>query len=174
MMNENNNFNNGMNSNPGMPTPVVAQPAKQGNKKLLVIIGIVIAVVAVVSVVIALLLGGNKTLTCKQEQSLGMGMAMNASVDFNFNGKNVQNANMNIEVDLGNYGSFKDTFIKQFEEEYASFAEKGLNVEITSDDSKIYIKFKADRQKFEAAGLSTSGTYKEVKSDMETQGFVCE
>ena len=70
--------------------------------------------------------------------------------------------------------AYKETFIKEFENEYASFAENGLDVKITSDDSKIYIKFNADSKKFEAAGLSTSGTYKEVKSDMETQGFVCE
>ena len=165
--------NMGMNPNSGMPSPVVGQPVKQKNKKLPIIIGVVAAVVVAVVVLLIVLLGGNKSLKCKQEQSLGMGMTMTANVEFKFEGKNVKSADMLIDVDLGSYSSFKETFIQQFEVQYAEYEEKGLDVEITSDDSKIFIEFSADKDKFEAAGFSTAGTYKEVKSDMETKGFVC-
>ena len=175
MNEQNNNMNEQFNSNTGIVNSgIVAQPmylAKKNDKKMIfIIIGAVIAVL--VAILLCTLLFSGKTLTCTMSED-DMGMAMHVNFKIKFKKDEVSKTEVNLTVDLGEYVDYKQDLLEQFQEQYTSDEIDGADVKITSDDSKIYIKINADKKGFEESGLGTLGTYKEVKEDLEAEGFTC-
>lgn len=180
MMNEqNNNFNlnNGMNNSQPVVEP--QQPVienqeihtKNSNKKIiLIIIGAVIAVL--VAVLLYIFVFSGKTLTCTVDEE-NMGIILSAKLEMKFKGNEVSNADIDMTFDLGDYVNYKDIMLEQIEEQYSDDEFKNMGVKVTSDDTKIYVNMEATKETFKDAGFSTEGTYKEVKKDLEDQGFTC-
>lgn len=144
--------------------------AKKNNKSIITIVCIVLVIV--VMIVGYLLFSGSKTLTCTRVDNM-YDMAMTGVVKIYFKGNRVKLMNMKINVNLGEYLEYKDAFIESFEEEYQSYKEKGIEVNITSDDSNVYAELIANKENFKATGISSSENYTEVKLDLEKQGFIC-
>lgn len=172
---------NNINPQPSMQTAGTVPPTVNSNgtapkkNKFLVplIIGISILVVGLIVVLLVFVLGGKeKTMICTNTQS-SYGMVMEMEAKMNFKKDKIQSVDALITVDLGSYSSYKDTFIESFEEEYSDYENDGVDVNITSDDSKIYINMKASQSNYDAVGLATSESYNEVKEELEEQGFTC-
>ena len=102
-----------------------------------------------------------------------MGMKLSAELKIKFKGDEISKADIGMTFDLGSFVSYKDTMLKSLEEEYSDDEFNEMDVKITSDDSKIYVKMHATKNNFKDAGFSTAGDYKEVKADLEEQGFTC-
>ena len=186
MNEQNNNINGQFNQNPGMPNPGMPNPGmpnpgmpnpgmptpKKKNKKLIFnIIGSVCGFI-IGFVIVHFLLSGGKTLNCTMSENT-MGMTLTADLKVKFKGDEVSKANIDMTFDLGSFASYKDTMLESLEEEYSSDEFKEMDVKITSDESKIYIKMQATKNNFKDAGFSTSGNYKDVKADLEESGFTC-
>ena len=162
---------NEFNSNTQYQQPVNNQPKKKNKFLLPLIIGISVFVVTLV-VVLIVLLGGNKTLNCtRTETNSGMEMKMDATISFK--NKKVSRAKVLVVVDLGNYASYKDVFINSFKEEYEKQAKDGIKVNITSDDSHVYINMEASRDNYDVLGFVTAKDYNEAKKELEADGFKC-
>lgn len=162
---------NEFNSNTQYQQPVNNQPKKKNKFLLPLIIGISVFVVTLV-VVLIVLLGGNKTLNCtRTETNSGMEMKMDATISFK--SKKVSSAKVSVVVDLGNYASYKDVFINSFKEEYEKQAKDGIKVNITSDDSHVYINMEASRDNYDVLGFVTAKDYNEAKKELEADGFTC-
>ena len=179
-MNENNNQvnpNNGMMGQPNMganPNNGMMGQPKGKNKKGL-IIGLSVGAVLLVAVIIAvvLLFSGKSKLVCTQTESAANGITMKNVVEFTFKGKSANSAKAVMEVDLGNHAALKDTFIETLEGEYQTFEEQGIDMEITSDDTKVYVTLNVSKDKMKNADLTSFETYEDIKNDMEQQGFTC-
>ena len=100
-----------------------------------------------------------------------MEMILSADLKVKFKGNKVSRANIDMTFDLGSFVSYKDIMLESLEEKYSSDEYKEMNVKITSDDNMIYIKMQATKDNLKKAGFSTAGNYKEVKVDLEEQGF---
>ena len=162
---------NPQNMNSGVQNPNVQPKTSNGNKKVLFIVGgILLAVVAVVVFILALT-GNSKTLTCTMsETSFGVTMDMEATVKFK--GDKAKSAVALITVDLGSMASYKDTYLESLEESYSDYEKDGVDVEITSDDSKIYVKISGEDTNPDFIG-SSEENYDAVKKDLEESGFTC-
>ena len=136
------------------------------NKKILIIAGIVLIFIIVV---IFLTVFNKKELTCSIKSS-SLGMNLEAKLKVYFKQNNVSNVKYDMVFDLGEYKEYKDEMIKKLTEEYSS---ENVNADITSDESKIYIKIDATSKYFESLGLDDLSNYEESKSTLEKEGFVC-
>ena len=162
---------NEFSSNMQYQQPVNNEPKRKNKFLLPLIIGISVFVVALV-VVLIVLLGGNKTLNCtRTETNSGMEMKMDATISFKR--KKASSAKVSVVVDLGNYASYKDVFINSFEEEYEKQAKDGIKVNITSDDSHVYINMEASSDNYDVLGFVTAKDYNEAKKELEADGFTC-
>ena len=157
--------------NNGMMNQGMQNPASKGNKKIIFIVGgVLLAIVAVVVFILAFT-GNSKTLTCTMsETSYGITMDMEATVKFK--GDKAKSAVALITVDLGSMASYKDTYLESLEESYSGYETDGVDVEITSDDSKIYVKISGEDTNPDFIG-SSEESYDAVKKDLEESGFTC-
>lgn len=147
-------------------------PSQTNSKLPKNIVPIVIGVAAVIVVVLLFFTGGTKTLVCtNSESSYGMKMDMKATMKFKKD--NINSVEAVITVDLGSYASQKDYLIELLEEEYSSYEDDGIDVSVTSDSNKVYVKMKANKDNFDEMGLATATTFKEAKKEMEEEGFTC-
>jgi len=162
--------------NPGMPNPGMMNyampPQKKSNKNIIFIIIGVVAALIIGLLLYFLVFSGNKTLVCTNSQN-AEGIMVSTNYDFKFKHNKVDTATVKMTFDLAEYASYKDEFLKEIEQEFLSDDYEGVNVEITSDDSKIYVNMNASKDSFAEAGLTEGSTYNEIKADLESEGAVC-
>lgn len=146
---------------------------KNGVKVVFIVIGVLIALVALCVIFDTTLVNDEeKTMICTQKtEESGMTMDMTATIKFVGNDAKTFDALMT--VDLGEYKEYKDTFIETFKSEYKEYSDKGVNVNITSEDSKVIIKLDADKEHLKSTNFISKETFDDVKTELEKEGFSC-
>ena len=139
-------------------------------KNIFIVMGIILVILFIV--VLYIFLFNFKTLTCSISEDT-MGIDLSTELKMKFKGKDVSNADISMVFDLGTFSNYKEQMLKTIENQYSSEEFKKMNLKITSDDTKIYVNMQSTKENFKEAGFSTEGTYKEVKADLEQQGFTC-
>ena len=159
------------NSTNQQPINNLTQPLpKQKTNKNVIIIASILIVVAVIATVF--FLNRTTTLVCTDsETSVGMDMTMEATMKFRKN--EILSITAVMTVDLGKYANQKELFIETLEDSYSSSEYDDIDVKITSDDNKVYVTMKADKNNFKHTGLITSKTLDEARKELEEDGFVC-
>ena len=169
------NMNMGVNPNMGIQPNMnmgANQVNKKSNKTMIIVISIMAALIVIGVILFFVLSGGKKSLNCTQSTTES-GFDMKADVIADFKDNIIDEMSMNISVDMGEYVEYKDTFIESFEEEYAELRNRGISVDITSDDTHVYIKLGANKDTYKELDMSSSGEYEEVKNYFEGEGFIC-
>ena len=159
------------NSTNQQPINNLTQPLpKQKTNKNVIIIASILIVVAVIATVF--FLNRTTTLVCTDsETSVGMDMTMEATMKFRKN--ELLSIKAVMTVDLGKYANRKEMFIETLEDSYSSSEYDDIDVKITSEDNKVYVTMKADKNNFKHTGLITSKTLDEARKELEEDGFVC-
>ncbi len=149
---------------------------KKGNnvlKVVLIIVGVLVGFVAVCAIFDSTTGSKEeKTMVCTQKtEESGMTMDMTATISFV--GNDAKKFDALMTVDLGEYKEYKDTFIETFKKEYKEYSDKGVNVDITSDDAKVIIKLNADKDHLKSTNFISKETFDDVKTELEKEGFSC-
>lgn len=175
-MNENNNFNSniGMNFNQvqSNSTNVLPTNKKKSHKIVILILSIIIIALIIFIIYLLMFFEGTKILKCVQEEEMS-GMNLLGTANIYFKKNKVEQVDMKIEVDLGEYIDYKDVFIEKFSEEYSTYGD-GIDVDILSDDTKVYVEISANKNNFDKLDIINESNYDKVKTELESQGFKCE
>lgn len=123
--------------------------------------------------------GKEQVLSCILEQDqTGMHLAMEMNVTF----QNEENKSltMTTQVDLEeDYTDYVDTLAESFEDQYATYKENGMDVDVQTSDSSVTAILEADFNQIsdeekEELGFSPSDNdYDAVKETLESSGFTC-
>lgn len=151
---------------------VTRDVAKHTNKKPIIIGGILLLIVVLIVILYLTGIIGTKTLICTQSDNSSI-VKMNREMKLKFRQDAVYEIDATMTIDLGEYASEKDTYIKAFEELVEDFKADGVESSLTSDDSKIYINFKAKNNNFINFGIKEDAKYKNVKETLEKDGYTC-
>lgn len=113
-----------------------------------------------------------KTLVCTQKTTeSGMDMEMEATIKFkNDDAKEIDAV---MTVDLGQYAAYKDTFIDTFKKEYQEYIDKGVDVEFSSEGTKIIIEIEAEKENMKDVNMFSKEKYEDVKKELEASKFIC-
>lgn len=136
----------------------------------------------VVICMVALLSGcGNKTerLTCTMTK-IDSTMTLNQELIAIFNNNEVTNMDMYMKVEVSeSYIPYMDTFKTSFEEQFKSYSDNGVKVDITTEENFINVDMNYDfknmttEQKKNLNALDVYGTKEATKAALEKQGYTC-
>lgn len=123
--------------------------------------------------------GGSKTLVCtmtEEETGATMTMQMNVSFKDDVATKFDATIDMNVEDE---YASYTDLLVSSLEEQFSSFEDSGIDVDVKSSGNKVTASLGAnfeqltEDQKEELGFDPAENTYDAVKSQLEDTGMTC-
>ena len=150
------------------------QNGNKSNKKLPLIIGMILAIIAVIGIVVFLLLTGKeKTMVCTLSDQY-LGLKTSAEAEIKFKNDRVEKIEMDMTFDLGEYAFYKDKFIEALKKGYNEQNDDvKVDIDITSDDSHIYAHMEASSNNYGILGNIQGKKYEEVKESLESDGYTC-
>ena len=130
----------------------------------------------VLSLVVLTGCGKKETITCTQTQTT-MGVTLDAVVKVDLEGNRFKGIDMTIDSILPEkYLDQKDTFVKSFEKQYASFESKyGVKPVVSESDEgvKVTASMSAEQAKKFSGSNDDKATRKDVIDTFGKQGYTC-
>ena len=131
----------------------------------------------ILSLVVLTGCGKKETITCTQSQST-MGVKLEAVVKVELEGNKFKGIDMVIDAILPEkYMDQKDTFVKSFEKQYASFESKyGVKPVVSESEQgvKVTANMSAEQAKKFSGSNNDKATRKDVIDTFGKQGYTCE
>ncbi len=160
---------------------VASTPAKKPNTGL--IVGIVVAVIAVIVIVLVFVLGGGKSLTCTQEQSLEGTYKLNQTINLSFDkaGKKLKTAKLEVKMEVES-AELLEYAAPNAEDECKDFEDiNGVGCKVSKEDKTITETITIDLDKIskedaEKLGLDitdTAQTIDDAKKYYTDEGYTC-
>lgn len=124
---------------------------------------------------------GRKTLNCSMQNDANEEIKITQNIITTYQKDVMKQMDMRIVMDFSDhYAEYTDELEKNLKETYKNYEDKaGIEINTDSKDKKVTLTFTADFNKMDKETkkdfdiVGTSQTMKEVRSDLEEQGYTC-